>query len=51
MTWQDRIQCDSDVQHGKPVIRGTRVPVARLVDGLAGGMTFDQLRESYGVTD
>lgn len=32
----DRIVVDPAIQHGKPVIRGTRVPVARIVGGLAG---------------
>ena len=35
----DRIVIDPAMQHGTPVIRGTRVPVARLLGGLAGGMT------------
>jgi len=48
--WNERIVVDPKVQHGKPVIRGTRVPVARLVGGLAGGMTFEQVVEEYGVT-
>ena len=48
--WQTRIVVDPKVQHGKPVIRGTRVPVARLVGGLAGGMTLEEVAEEYGVT-
>ena len=47
----ERIVIDPAVQHGKPVIRGTRVPVARIVGGLAGGMSFEQVREEYGVTE
>ncbi len=35
----DRIVIDPAIQHGKPVIRGTRVPVVRILGGLAGGMT------------
>ena len=35
----DRIAIDSMIQHGKPVIRGTRIPVVRIVGGLAGGMS------------
>ena len=45
-----RIVIDPRIQHGKPVIRGTRVPVARLMDGLAGGMTFAEVQREYGVT-
>ncbi|MCL0074055.1 DUF433 domain-containing protein [Dehalococcoidia bacterium] len=33
----ERIVIDPEIQHGKPVIRGTRVPVTRIIGGLAGG--------------
>jgi uncharacterized protein (DUF433 family) len=33
----DRIVIDPQIQHGKPIIRGTRVTVTRIVGGLAGG--------------
>jgi uncharacterized protein (DUF433 family) len=46
-----RIVIDPKIQHGKPVIRGTRVPVARIVGGLAGGMSFKEVQEAYGVTE
>lgn len=45
-----RVVIDPQIQHGKPVIRGTRVPVSRIVGGLAGGMSFEQIVEAYGVT-
>lgn len=45
----DRIIIDPEIQHGKPVIRGTRVPVARLVGGLAGGMTMEKIIREYAV--
>ena len=47
----DRIVIDPGLQHGKPVIRGTRVPVTRIVGGLAGGMTFEEVQKEYSVTD
>ncbi len=46
----DRIVIDPKLQHGKPVIRGTRVPVARIVGGLAGGMSFEEIEREYEVT-
>jgi len=45
----ERIVIDPRIQHGKPVIRGTRVPVARIVGGLAGGMTFEEIQKEYGI--
>ena len=46
----DRIVIDPKICHGKPVIRGTRLPVAILMGSLAGGMTFDELQREYGIT-
>jgi uncharacterized protein (DUF433 family) len=46
----DRILIDPAIQHGKPVILGTRIPVARIVGGLAGGMSFEEIEREYGVT-
>jgi uncharacterized protein (DUF433 family) len=46
----DRIVIDPKVCHGKPVIRGTRTPVALIVGSLAGGMGFDEVDREYGLT-
>ena len=46
----DGISIDPAVQHGKPVIRGTRAPVARILGSLAGGMTNEEIIEEYRVT-
>ena len=48
---QERITIDPAVHHGKPVITGTRVPVARIVGGLAGGMSAEAICREYEVTD
>ena len=45
------IVIDPEIQHGKPVIRGTRVPVSRIIGGLAGGMTREEIVREYEVTD
>ena len=47
----DRIVIDPQIQHGKPVIRGTRVLVARIVGGLAGGMTKEEVMREYEVSE
>jgi len=46
----DRIVIDPEIQHGKPVIRGTRVPVARIVGGLAGGVMMEEIIREYEIT-
>jgi uncharacterized protein (DUF433 family) len=45
-----RIVIDADIGHGKPVIRGTRVPVTVVVGGLVGGMTFEEIQREYDLT-
>jgi uncharacterized protein (DUF433 family) len=47
----ERIVIDPDVQHGKPVIRGTRLPVARIIGGLAGGMTKEEVMREYEISE
>jgi uncharacterized protein (DUF433 family) len=39
-----------ETQHGKPVVSGTRVPIAVVVGSLARGMSYDQISSDYGVT-
>ncbi|MBO0699948.1 MAG: DUF433 domain-containing protein [Zavarzinella sp.] len=46
----ERIVVDPRICHGKPVIRGTRTPVAIVVGSLAGGMTFDEVEREYDLT-
>lgn len=47
MNARDRIVVDPAICHGKPVIRGTRVPVAIVVGSLAGGMSFEEVEHEY----
>ncbi|MBW8049559.1 MAG: DUF433 domain-containing protein [Cytophagales bacterium] len=47
----DRIIIDPDIQHGKPVIKGTRVPITRIIGGIAGGMTKEEIVREYEVTE
>lgn len=46
----DPIVIDPKICHGKPVIRGTRMPVALVVGSLAGGMGFEEVEREYGLT-
>ena len=43
----DRIQIDSRVCHGKPVIRGTRVLVSTILGALGGGDSIAEVLEDY----
>ncbi len=46
----ERIAIDDTICHGKPVIRGTRVPVALVVGSLAGGMSYEEVQTDYEIT-
>ena len=45
--WKDHITGSLDVLYGKPVIRGTRIPVDLILEKLANGHTTAQLLEAY----
>ena len=45
-----RIVVDENVRFGKPVIKGTRVPVDLIVGKLAGGMSMDQVLDEYALS-
>jgi uncharacterized protein (DUF433 family) len=47
----DRIVIDPATQHGKPLIRGTRVPVVRILGGLAGGMSIEEITREYDIIE
>lgn len=45
----ERIIIDQKIMHGKPVIKGTRVPVDVILGGLIGGMTYEEIESEYGI--
>lgn len=47
--FEDRIVIDPEVRHGKPIIRGTRVPVDLILGALAGGMDPAEIASEYDI--
>ena len=43
----ERIEINPDVMQGKPVVRGTRVPIELLLRKLAEGASIDDLVDAY----
>ena len=43
----DRIEVDSHVHHGKPVVAGTRVPVHMVLGLLGEGVPIDDILDRY----
>lgn len=46
---QDRIEINSNVHHGQPVIKGTRVPVTRILAEVAAGTSFERIQQQYDI--
>ena len=45
--WRSRITIDPETLAGKPIIKGTRIPVELILELLANGWTIDELLENY----
>jgi len=50
MVWEERIVTDSNIVAGKPVIKGTRVPVRVILGALSGGDSVEDVCKGYNVT-
>ncbi|MFW0860256.1 MAG: DUF433 domain-containing protein [Dehalococcoidia bacterium] len=44
------VEVNEKIRFGKPVIKGTRVPVELILGKLAGGMGFEQVMMEYEIT-
>jgi uncharacterized protein (DUF433 family) len=44
-----RIVVDEQIRSGKPVIKGTRVPVDVVLGQLAAGLSADEVAEEYSI--
>ena len=45
--WKNRITVDPEILAGKPIIKGTRIPVELILDLLANGWTTEEILENY----
>jgi len=45
------VEIDLEICGGKPVIKGTRVPVKVVLELLANGWTIDDIKEEYDLTE
>ena len=44
------ITVNKDVRFGKPVVKGTRIDIATVMNQLAAGDSFEELEEGYVLT-
>lgn len=47
MNWKDHISYDTNVMLGKPVIKGTRIPVDLILAKMGNGESVNELLEEY----
>jgi uncharacterized protein (DUF433 family) len=47
MTPYERIELDPKVCNGKPVIKGTRIPVAAILEQISEGEAWEKIRANY----
>ncbi len=45
--WQQYIEANPKVLFGKPVLKGTRIPVDLILEKMAEGETMNELLEAY----
>ena len=45
--WTHRIEFNPNVMQGKPVVKGTRIPVELVLRKLGEGATMDDLHDAY----
>lgn len=47
MEWEEYVQVDPSVCHGKACVKGTRVMVSVILDNLADGMSVEDILTNY----
>jgi uncharacterized protein (DUF433 family) len=47
MNWQEHINIDPRICHGKPCIKGTRIWVSLVLDFLASGESIESILQEY----
>ncbi|OGC09402.1 hypothetical protein A3J90_02090 [candidate division WOR-1 bacterium RIFOXYC2_FULL_37_10] len=44
---EEWIVCDKDIFSGKPIVKGTRISVAIILQAIASGMTIEEILKGY----
>lgn len=47
--FEKRVIIDPEIRHGKPIIKGTRVPIELILGSLAGGMDIEDIAKDYDI--
>lgn len=47
MYWKEHIESSPEILHGKPRIKGTRIPVSLILGYLAAGKTAEEIIQEF----
>lgn len=47
MNWREHLSSNPAIMFGKMVIKDTRIPVELILEKLAGGYSFEELKQAY----
>lgn len=47
MDWREYIEQNPQIMYGKPILKGTRIPVDLIIEKLSLGETLEDLLEAY----
>jgi uncharacterized protein (DUF433 family) len=47
--FRDRIAVDPKILVGKPVVKGSRIPVSKILNLIADGLSFDQIVADFPI--
>jgi uncharacterized protein (DUF433 family) len=45
--WNNHIEMNPEILYGKPVIKGTRIPVDLLLEKMSFGQSIESVKEQY----
>jgi uncharacterized protein (DUF433 family) len=45
--WEKHIEANAEIMYGKPVIKGTRIPVDLILEKMANGQNFQEINKDY----
>jgi uncharacterized protein (DUF433 family) len=45
--WENYIEVNPEIMYGKPVIKGTRIPVDLILEKMSNGQNFQEINKDY----
>jgi uncharacterized protein (DUF433 family) len=45
--WEKHIEMNPEIMYGKPVIKGTRIPVDLILEKMSNGQNFQEISKDY----